>query len=108
MGKSSSPGRVKNFLHIAQNGRGAHPVFYAMSTGGSFLGVKRSGREADHACPTSAEVKKTFPPTSSWHSFIVIIFGMLGVKCPRRTILVGFFLICAFCRLVVENVEGGS
>jgi hypothetical protein len=26
---------------------------------GSFLGVKRPGREADHSSPTSAEVKKT-------------------------------------------------
>jgi hypothetical protein len=29
-----------------------------MSTGGSFPGVKRQGREAGHSPPTSAEVKK--------------------------------------------------
>jgi hypothetical protein len=29
-----------------------------MSTGGSFLGVKWEGREADYSLPTSAEVKK--------------------------------------------------
>jgi hypothetical protein len=29
-----------------------------MGTGGSFLGVKRQGREADHSPATSAEVKK--------------------------------------------------
>jgi hypothetical protein len=29
-----------------------------MGTGGSFPGVKRKGREADHSPPASAEVKK--------------------------------------------------
>jgi hypothetical protein len=29
-----------------------------MGTGGSFPGVKRQGREADHSPPTSADVKK--------------------------------------------------
>jgi hypothetical protein len=29
-----------------------------MGTGGSFSGVKRPGREADHSPPTSVEVKK--------------------------------------------------
>jgi hypothetical protein len=44
-----------------------------MGTGGSFLGVKRQGREAAHSSPTSAEVKQTWsihplPHTSSRHS----------------------------------------
>jgi hypothetical protein len=58
MGWSSSPGRVKNFLHVVQTGSGVHPASYPMGTGGSFSGVKRQGREADHSPPTSAEVKK--------------------------------------------------
>jgi hypothetical protein len=33
--------------HRVQNGSGAHPA-YPMGTRGSFLGVKRPGREADH------------------------------------------------------------
>jgi hypothetical protein len=65
-GRSSSPGRVKNFLHV-QTGSGAHPASYPMGTGGSFpRGVKRQKGEADHSSPTSAEVKKmwiyTFTP----------------------------------------------
>jgi hypothetical protein len=32
---------------------------------GSFPGVKRSGREADHPPPTSAEAKKTWIYTST-------------------------------------------
>jgi hypothetical protein len=35
-----------------------------MGTGGSFPGVKRPGREADHSPPTSAEVKKMWIYTS--------------------------------------------
>jgi hypothetical protein len=34
------------------------PTSYKIGTGGSFLGVKQQGREADHSPPTSAEVKK--------------------------------------------------
>jgi hypothetical protein len=36
-----------------------------MGTGGSFTGVKRQGREADHPPATSAEVKKTWVSTST-------------------------------------------
>jgi hypothetical protein len=36
-----------------------------MDTGGSFPGVKRPGREADHSTPASAEVKKTWIYTST-------------------------------------------
>jgi hypothetical protein len=36
-----------------------------MGTGGSFPGVKRPGREADHSPPTSAEVKKIWIYTST-------------------------------------------
>jgi hypothetical protein len=59
-GGSSIPGRVKKFslLQIVQTGSGVHQTSYKMGTGGSFLGVKRQGREADHSPPTSAKVKK--------------------------------------------------
>jgi hypothetical protein len=40
-----------------QTGRRAHSVFYTRGTG-SFLGVKRPGRGADHPPPSSAEVKE--------------------------------------------------
>jgi hypothetical protein len=39
-------------------GSGVHPTSCKMGTGGSFPGVKRQGREADHSPPTGAEVKK--------------------------------------------------
>jgi hypothetical protein len=39
-GRSSKPGRVKNFLHFVQIGSGAGPTSYSMSTGGSFPGGK--------------------------------------------------------------------
>jgi hypothetical protein len=48
---------VYSLLH-AVTGSGVHPTPYKMGTGGSFPGVKRQGREADHSPPPSAEVKK--------------------------------------------------
>jgi hypothetical protein len=41
-----------------QNGSGAHPASYPMSTRGSFPGVNRPGHEADRSPPSSAEVKE--------------------------------------------------
>jgi hypothetical protein len=40
-----------------QTGPGAHPASCAMGAG-SFPGVKRQGRGAEHQPPSSAEVKK--------------------------------------------------
>jgi hypothetical protein len=47
-------------LHSFQTGFGIHSTSYTMgiNTGGSFLKLKRPGREPDHLLPTSAEVKK--------------------------------------------------
>ena len=44
------------FSATFQTGPGTHPASYTRGTG-SFPGVKRSGRGADHPPPTSAEVK---------------------------------------------------
>jgi hypothetical protein len=40
-GRSSSPGRVKQFslLHIVQTGSGVHPTSYKMGTGGKAAGA---------------------------------------------------------------------
>jgi hypothetical protein len=60
-------------LHSVQTGSGANPASDLMGTGGLFpLGLKRSGRAADHSPQSSAEVKNggPVPPlthTSSWH-----------------------------------------
>jgi hypothetical protein len=44
--------------HRVQNCSGAHPASYPMGTRGSFLGVKRPGREPDFSPVSSAEVKE--------------------------------------------------
>jgi hypothetical protein len=58
------PAGAGNFsLHYRiQNGAGAHPASHPMGTRGSFPGVKRPGREADHSPPSSAEVKEWVKP----------------------------------------------
>jgi hypothetical protein len=58
-------GQKFSLLHIVQTGSGVHPTSYKMGTGGSFPGVKRPGREADHSPPTSAEVNKMWIYTST-------------------------------------------
>jgi hypothetical protein len=59
-GRSSSPGRVKNFLFSKSPrpalGSTQPPIQWV--AGVHSLGVKRSGNEADHSPPPSAEVKK--------------------------------------------------
>jgi hypothetical protein len=52
-------------IDVVQTGSGAHPTYYTMGTGGSFPGVNRPGREADHSPPTSAEVKEMWIYTST-------------------------------------------
>jgi hypothetical protein len=49
------PVRARFFAHV-QTGPGAHPAFCTMGTG-SFPGIKRPGRGADHPPPSSAEVE---------------------------------------------------
>jgi hypothetical protein len=44
------------FAHV-QTGTGVHPAFCTMGTG-SFPGVKRPGRDADHTPPSRVEVTK--------------------------------------------------
>jgi hypothetical protein len=62
------PAGVGNFsLHhrCVQNGSGAQPASYLMGTRGSFPGVKRPEREADHSPPSSAEVKNAWSYTTA-------------------------------------------
>jgi hypothetical protein len=56
------PAGAGNFSlhHRVQNGSGAHPASCPMGTGGSFPGVKRPWREADHSPPSSDEVKNAW------------------------------------------------
>jgi hypothetical protein len=41
-GRNSSPGRLKNFLHVVKTGSGAHSASYPIGTRGSFPGAKLS------------------------------------------------------------------
>jgi hypothetical protein len=56
---------ISSLHHRVQNGTGAHPASYPLGTTGSFPGVKRPGREADHSPPSSAEVKNAWGYTST-------------------------------------------
>jgi hypothetical protein len=55
-----SPAEAKDFSSnlCVQTGSEAHPAYCTMGTKGTFPGGKaRSGRDADHSPPSSAEVK---------------------------------------------------
>jgi hypothetical protein len=58
MDRSSSPGRVKNFLFFTSSRLAMGPTEPPIQwiPGVHSPGVKRSEREADHSPPTSAEV----------------------------------------------------
>ena len=56
MVRGSNPSGGARFLAPVQTGPGAYPASCTMGTG-SFLGVKRPGRGADHPPPSSAEVE---------------------------------------------------
>jgi hypothetical protein len=63
--KESQQGQEYFLLHVVQTGSGVHPTSSPMGTGGSFPGVKRPAREADHSPPASIEVKKMWIYTST-------------------------------------------
>jgi hypothetical protein len=73
------------FFAYVQTGPGAYPASYTMGTG-SFPGVKRPGRGADHPPPSSAEVKERVelylysPSGPSWP-----VIGKTLLRNCRRT-----------------------
>jgi hypothetical protein len=59
-------GQEFSLLHVLQTDSVAHPASYIQWVPGALSsGVKRSGREADHSPPTSAEIKKMWIYTST-------------------------------------------
>jgi hypothetical protein len=54
-----------SLYHLIQTGSGGHPASYPLDTMGSFPGVKRPGREADHSPPSNAEIKNAWSYTST-------------------------------------------
>jgi hypothetical protein len=69
----SRKGQEFSFLRSVQPGSGVHQTSYTMGTGGSFPGVNRPGREADHLLrlvPRSrkCESMRPLPHTSSRRS----------------------------------------
>jgi hypothetical protein len=57
--------RENKFIHVDRTGSGVNQISYIMGTGGSFSGLKQTGREIDHSPPTNAEVKKIWIYTST-------------------------------------------
>jgi hypothetical protein len=74
----SSEAKDLYILRNVQTDSGAHPV----GTAGTFLGIKRLGREADHSAP-SAEVKNGW----SYSSFpLCALLACVGMVLP--------FIVC--------------
>jgi hypothetical protein len=65
-GRSSNPGRIKNFLFCTSAKPALVPTQPSIQVPAALSpGVKRPGREADHSSPTSAEGKKMWVYTST-------------------------------------------
>jgi hypothetical protein len=78
------------FHHRIQPGSGVHPASYPMGTRDSFLGLKGSGREADHSPPFSVEVKNAWsytstPPISPHDNFTFTFTSRLIPGCTFKT-----------------------
>ena len=62
-----------SFLQDVQTGSDAHPTSYSVGSLGSFLGVERLGREANHSPSSNSEAKnewsRTSTPTSAFMAF---------------------------------------
>jgi hypothetical protein len=56
--------KLKKKAHRVQNGSGSHAASYPIGTRGSFPGVRRPGREADHSPPSSAGVNNAWSYTT--------------------------------------------
>jgi hypothetical protein len=94
-GRSSSPGRVKNFLLCTLFRSALGPTQPSTQWVSAALSpwVKRQGRETDHSLPTSAEVKKMWIYTSTPSGGVDIcatgyrVDGRgVGVRVPPREI----------------------
>jgi hypothetical protein len=60
------PAEARDFFYSSvQTGSEAHPASYPVGTGGSFLGIKPPGREADRPPVSGVEVKNTWIYTFS-------------------------------------------
>ena len=54
-----------SLLQDVRAGCGAHPAPYSLGIVGSFLGVRRLGREANHSAPSNSEAKNEWSRTST-------------------------------------------
>ena len=87
--------RAARFSAPVQTGYGAHPSSCTMGTG-SFLGVKRPGRVADHPPPSSAEVEGRVelyicsPSGPSWP----VLGGTLPFSSPNGILYGKKWLVC--------------
>jgi hypothetical protein len=66
--------KILSLHHRFQAGSGAHKASYTMSTEGSFPGVKRPGRVADHSPPSRAKTKNAWSYAST---FLIRLHGVV-------------------------------
>jgi hypothetical protein len=109
------PVEAGNFYlhHRVENGSGAHPASYPMGTGGSFPGVKRPGREADHSPPFSAEVEEWVelylhsPNTPSWRGAQLKAQGQLYLFCIGHLapLMLKHFITSSYDTFVLKSLH---
>jgi hypothetical protein len=107
------PAGSRNFSlhHCVHTSSGPHPASYPVGTRGSYLGVKRPGREADHSFPSSAKVKNmwsyTSPPqyaSMSWCSVMKVAQGQLYLYLYHMSL----YVVLVLCKKTVEPIESVS
>jgi hypothetical protein len=73
--------------HCVQSGSVKHPIYYTMRTRGSFLGIKRPGREVNYSPPSSSEFKNAWNYTSA---LPIRRHGVVLSKAQRQLYLLPF------------------
>jgi len=91
--RTSVPVRGRDSFLFA-TGYGAQPASYPMGTGRSFLGVKRTGREADCLLASSAEVKNVWSYTST----LTYVFMVWCLVKHRDKFIFTFIFIFSYIR----------
>jgi hypothetical protein len=99
----------RDFPHPSRPALGPPPTSCSMGTG-SFPGVKRPGRGADHPPPSSAEVKESVelylysPPGPSW-PVLWLILPLLNYKFARPHC---YYLCTAWNTVLIEKLTGSQ
>jgi len=70
-----------SFIQDVQSGSGAHTASYSVGSLGSFLGIKRLGREANHSLLCNSEAKNEGLYVFYYYHILSYSLGSIFYQC---------------------------